>query len=91
MGGAIYNNGGTVSIMNSTFSGNSAVGGSSIGISGAGLGGAIFSRNGYLTILQSTISGNVLQVLIVQTQPGYGPAPGHQGFGRVVAVVCSTP
>ena len=39
----------------------------------------------------STISGNVLQVLIVQTQPGYGPAPGHQGFGRVVAVVCSTP
>jgi hypothetical protein len=37
----------------------------------------------------STISGNVQKVLIVETQPGYGPAPGQQGFGRVVAVVCS--
>ena len=49
----------------------------------------IISSN--VTKTGSIISGNVQKVLIVQTQPGYGPAPGHTGYGRVVAVVCSTP
>ena len=39
----------------------------------------------------STISGNVKKVLIVETQAGYAGNPGHPGYGRVVAVVCSTP
>jgi protein-arginine kinase activator protein McsA len=36
----------------------------------------------------STISGNVRQILIVKVEPGYGPAPGHRGYGTVVSVVC---
>jgi hypothetical protein len=38
----------------------------------------------------STISGNTVQIVIVQTNPGYAPAPGHAGTGTVlsVAVVC---
>src|SRR5262249_34135071 len=36
----------------------------------------------------STISGNVAKLVVVQTNPGYGPAPGHVGTGTVVAVVC---
>jgi hypothetical protein len=35
-----------------------------------------------------TISGNVPRIVIVQTNPGYGPAPGHTGTGTVVAVFC---
>ncbi|MDT5272206.1 MAG: hypothetical protein QOH49_4392 [Acidobacteriota bacterium] len=39
----------------------------------------------------SVISGNVKRIIIVQTDPGYGPAPGHVGTGKVVAVLCSAP
>jgi hypothetical protein len=35
-----------------------------------------------------TISGNIPEIVIVRTDPGYGPAPGHTGTGTVVAVVC---
>ena len=35
------------------------------------------------------ISGNIEKILLVDTQAGYGPAPGHSGYGRVVSVVCS--
>jgi hypothetical protein len=34
----------------------------------------------------STISGNTVQIVIVQTDPGYAPNPGHAGTGTVVAV-----
>jgi hypothetical protein len=37
----------------------------------------------------SVISGNVKRVVVVQTQPGYGPAPGHTGNGKVIAILCS--
>jgi hypothetical protein len=61
LGGAIFNDGGTVRIVNSTFAGNFVVRGVAGG-SGAQLGrdagGAIFSRNGSLTVLNSTISNN---------------------------------
>lgn len=40
------------------------------------------SKNG------STISGNTLHIVIVQTNPGYAPDPGHAGTGTVVTVVC---
>jgi len=36
----------------------------------------------------STVSGNTVQIVIVQTNPGYAPNPGHAGTGTVVAVVC---
>ena len=70
-GGGIYNAGGTLTITNSTFSGNSAVAGGGIynagsltitnstfsGNSSQASGGGIFS-NGTLTITNSTFSGN---------------------------------
>jgi hypothetical protein len=39
----------------------------------------------------SVITGDVKRILVVQTNPGYGPAPGHAGTGKVVAVICSAP
>jgi uncharacterized repeat protein (TIGR01451 family) len=36
----------------------------------------------------STISGNTVHVVIVRTNPGYGPDPGHPGTGTVVAQIC---
>ena len=34
----------------------------------------------------STISGDVLSIVVVQTNPGYGPNPGHPGTGVVIAL-----
>jgi hypothetical protein len=36
----------------------------------------------------STISGKVVHIVIVRTNPGYAPNPGHAGTGTVVATVC---
>jgi hypothetical protein len=36
----------------------------------------------------SQISGNTVHIVVVQTDPGYGPNPGHAGTGTVVAQVC---
>jgi len=36
-----------------------------------------------------TISGNTLEVVVVQTEPGYAPDPGHAGTGTVVGLLCS--
>lgn len=38
-----------------------------------------------------TISGNVVQVIVVKTNPGYGPNPGHEGTGTVLQVLCTAP
>ena len=38
----------------------------------------------------SIISGDIKRIVVVKTNPGYGPAPGHAGTGQVVAVLCST-
>jgi hypothetical protein len=35
-----------------------------------------------------TISGDVKQIVIVTTNPGYAPNPGHVGTGTVVAIFC---
>jgi hypothetical protein len=35
-----------------------------------------------------TISGNTKEVVLVATEPGYAPDPGHAGTGTVLAVVC---
>jgi Bacterial Ig-like domain (group 1) len=36
----------------------------------------------------SAISGNTLHLVIVKTNPGYAPDPGHAGTGTVVQVIC---
>jgi hypothetical protein len=42
----------------------------------------------HVTKSGSNISGDTAQVVVVKTNPGYGPNPGHAGTGTVVAVVC---
>lgn len=39
----------------------------------------------------STISGNVKKIVVVRTNPGYGPAPGMPGTGKVIAILCTSP
>jgi hypothetical protein len=36
----------------------------------------------------STVSGDTAHVVVVQTNHGYAPNPGHAGTGKVVATVC---
>ena len=36
----------------------------------------------------STISGDAKSIVVVKTDPGYAPNPGHAGTGTVVAAVC---
>ena len=35
-----------------------------------------------------TVSGDIVRIVIVNTNPGYAPNPGHAGTGTVVAVLC---
>lgn len=60
MGGAIFNDAGTLTIVNSTFTANSASGGAggSGAAGGSGFGGAIFSDSAVLNIQSSTLAGN---------------------------------
>jgi hypothetical protein len=37
----------------------------------------------------NTISGDVPIIIVVKTNPGYGPSPGHAGTGTVVATYCN--
>lgn len=39
----------------------------------------------------STISGNVKKIVVVRTNPGYGPSPGKAGTGKVIAILCEVP
>ena len=36
----------------------------------------------------STISGDIVHILIVRTDPGYGPNPGHAGTGVIIGKIC---
>ena len=36
----------------------------------------------------STISGHWSKIVVVRTDPGYGPNPGHEGMGTIVATFC---
>jgi len=36
----------------------------------------------------STINGSWAKIVVVKTDPGYGPAPGHPGTGNIVATFC---
>lgn len=44
--------------------------------------------SGKVTKSGSSITGNTVHEVVVKTNPGYAPAPGHQGTGTVVAQVC---
>lgn len=41
-----------------------------------------------ITKSAATITGDIPKIVIVRTNPGYGPSPGHTGTGTVVAVAC---
>lgn len=61
LGGAVFNQGGAVTITNSTLSGNSVAAGTGAngnGNSGQAFGGAVFNRNGSVTVLNSTFTSN---------------------------------
>jgi hypothetical protein len=66
MGGAVFNEAGTVTITNSTFTGNTAAGGAGgsgtrgggVGTPGKGLGGGLFNHNGTVVVTNATFSGN---------------------------------
>jgi hypothetical protein len=34
------------------------------------------------------ISGDIVHIVLVHTNPGYGPNPGHKGTGTIVATLC---
>ena len=36
----------------------------------------------------STKSGNIEHLVIVSRAAGYGPAPGHDGYGNIIATIC---
>jgi Bacterial Ig-like domain (group 3) len=36
----------------------------------------------------NTISGNTTKIVVVKTEPGYAPDPGHHGTGTIVATYC---
>ncbi len=91
LGGAIFNDAGTLTLINSTLSGNTAQGGAGgnnggagdggAGIAangGSGYGGAIFNEGGSVTILASTVASNT--VLPGAAGVGYdGSADGNPG------------
>jgi hypothetical protein len=41
-----------------------------------------------ITASGSTISGNTVKIVVVKTNPGYSPSPGHNGTGTYVATYC---
>lgn len=62
MGGAIFNHGGTLSLLNVTVTGNRAEGGRNLfsGDRGSGIGAAIFNLNGVVTAQQATVVSNTV-------------------------------
>ena len=62
LGGAIFSNAGSITLINDTFTANSAIGGAASdgGEAGSGLGGAVFSRNASIVAIYVTFSGNTV-------------------------------
>jgi hypothetical protein len=36
----------------------------------------------------AVVTGRHVKIVVVKTDPGYGPSPGHDGTGKVVATFC---
>jgi cysteine-rich repeat protein len=85
LGGAVFNHGGTLHILGSTLSGNSAIGGGA-GLSynlaendgqpGHGYGGAVFNLNGSVEVVDSTLANNTAEQGGDLYQLAHGAAPG---------------
>jgi len=41
-----------------------------------------------ITKSESVISGDIAKIVVVRTDSGYAPNPGHAGTGRIVGRVC---
>lgn len=85
MGGAVFNRGGNVTIVNSTLTNNNAVGGDAPGYysSGVGdaLGGAVFNLNGSVALTNDTIAYNNLKAYTYSgTGYWYGKTDGYQVY-----------
>jgi hypothetical protein len=44
----------------------------------------------HITKSGPTISGDVVGIVVVKTDAGYGPNPGHRGTGKIVATLCGS-
>ncbi|VTT96504.1 FG-GAP repeat protein OS=Oscillatoria nigro-viridis PCC 7112 GN=Osc7112_5529 PE=4 SV=1: FG-GAP [Gemmataceae bacterium] len=89
LGGAIFNDGGTLNVLQSLLRDNSAIGGVSVGnlLGGDGLGGAIFSTNGGVVNLQnSTLYAN----LAAGTNGGEGIGGGIANVNSVLNILNGT-
>jgi hypothetical protein len=42
----------------------------------------------HITKRGPVISGDIVHIVLVHTNPGYGPNPGHKGTGTIIATVC---
>ena len=42
----------------------------------------------HITKRGPVISGDIVHIVLVRTNPGYGPNPGHKGTGTIVATLC---
>ena len=42
----------------------------------------------HITKNGSTISGDILHIVVVRTDAGYGPNPGHAGTGTIIGQIC---
>jgi len=42
----------------------------------------------HVTQRGSVISGNIVHIVLVRSNPGYGPNPGHRGTGTIIATLC---
>ena len=42
----------------------------------------------HVTKRGSVLSGDIVHIVMVRTNPGYGPNPGHPGTGTIVATLC---
>jgi hypothetical protein len=42
----------------------------------------------HITKSGPVISGNIVHIVLVRTNPGYGPNPGHLGTGTIIGQVC---
>jgi hypothetical protein len=61
LGGAVFNHGGSLAVINATLTANEARGGNSLnGRAGSGLGGAIFNLNGSVSLTFSTLARNLV-------------------------------
>jgi hypothetical protein len=36
----------------------------------------------------STLSGDIPKIVVIKTNPGYSPSPGHNGTGTLVGTYC---